>query len=130
MQTQNAQANQQVSYGTSARHGATNAAGSINSRELPQKDAGMSTSTETKNPDSTSSKLAEGASGLKGLATAVHGAGEAIRGNFNAAVDKTFDEPAGAAKNDAIAKKGEEQIDSGVVMGDRAAARVEGNPHI
>lgn len=40
----------------------------------------------------TSSKLKESASGVKGLAAAVHGAGEMIRGNINAGVDRAFND--------------------------------------
>jgi len=36
--------------------------------------------------------LKESASGAKGLVAAIHGAGEAIRGNFNAGVDRAFNE--------------------------------------
>lgn len=40
----------------------------------------------------TSSKIKESASGVKGLAAAVHGAGETIRGNVNATVDRAFND--------------------------------------
>jgi hypothetical protein len=41
---------------------------------------------------STGSKVKEMAHGVKGLFAAVHGAGENVRGSFNAGVDRTFNE--------------------------------------
>jgi hypothetical protein len=41
---------------------------------------------------STGSKVKEMAHGVKGLVAAVHGAGESVRGQFNAGVDHTFDQ--------------------------------------
>ena len=38
----------------------------------------------------TGAKVKESASGVKGLAAAVHGAGEALRGTFNKEVDRAF----------------------------------------
>jgi hypothetical protein len=38
----------------------------------------------------TGAKIKESASGVKGLVAAVHGAGEALRGNFNKEVDRAF----------------------------------------
>ncbi|KAH6616277.1 hypothetical protein C7974DRAFT_41662 [Boeremia exigua] len=43
----------------------------------------------------------------------VHGTGEAIRGNFNAAVDQAGGDRAGVEKNTAIASKGADEIDHG-----------------
>jgi len=61
----------------------------------------------------TSSKLKESASGVKGLAAAVHGAGEMIRGNINAGVDRAFNDKAGEAYNNVIATAGENEITTG-----------------
>lgn len=47
---------------------------------------------ETADNRSTGSKVKEMAQGVKGLVAAVHGAGESVRGNFNAGVDRTFHE--------------------------------------
>jgi len=62
---------------------------------------------------STGEKVRQGASGLKGLAATVHGAGEAIRGKFNSSVDQAFNEPTGVAKNNAIAQQGAGEMDTG-----------------
>ena len=42
-----------------------------------------------------------------------------MRGAMNAAVDKAFGHEAGAAKNEAIANKGEQEIQSGTLSGQR-----------
>jgi len=52
---------------------------------------GTTTGTTT-NTRSKGDILKESASGAKGLVAAIHGAGEAIRGNFNAGVDRAFNE--------------------------------------
>jgi hypothetical protein len=49
-------------------------------------------STGTEQTRSTGSKVKEMAHGVKGLFAAVHGAGEKARGDFNAGVDRTFNE--------------------------------------
>jgi hypothetical protein len=41
------------------------------------------------------------------------GAGEAIRGNINAAVDSAARDPEGVAKNEAIASRGADEMDRG-----------------
>lgn len=43
----------------------------------------------------------------------VHGTGEAIRGNFNAAVDDVAGDKTGAVKNKEIAQKGVDEWDRG-----------------
>ena len=43
----------------------------------------------------------------------VQGAGESLRGALNAAVDRTFGTEEGVEKNQNIARKGEQQIQSG-----------------
>lgn len=43
----------------------------------------------------------------------IQGTGESLRGNLNAAFDKTFGDEEGAAKNSAIAQQGEREISSG-----------------
>lgn len=72
-------------------------------REKGKKKKGKLTNqTSTYNPDShhhstaadtahhTGDKFHESASGLKGLVAAVHGAGESLRGNINAEIDRLF----------------------------------------
>jgi hypothetical protein len=51
--------------------------------------------------------------GVKGVAAAIHGVGEKIRGKFNKGVDDTFDESSGSAKNASIAREGDSEIASG-----------------
>ncbi|KAF9886060.1 hypothetical protein FE257_012117 [Aspergillus nanangensis] len=51
--------------------------------------------------------------GIKSVIAGIHGTGESLRGNLNAAFDKTFGDEEGAAKNAAIARRGEEEIASG-----------------
>ncbi|PCH07224.1 Hypothetical protein PENO1_013720 [Penicillium occitanis (nom. inval.)] len=53
------------------------------------------------------------AGGIKGVVAGIHGAGESIRGTFNAAVDRAFNEPEGVAKNEAIGREGEYEARSG-----------------
>lgn len=43
----------------------------------------------------------------------VQGAGESLRGALNAAVDRTFGTEEGVQKNQDVARKGEQQIQSG-----------------
>lgn len=62
---------------------------------------------------STGEKVHEGASGVKGIVAAVHGAGEALRGTFNREVDRAFHDKAGEIKNDQIAREGEAEITEG-----------------
>jgi len=69
-----------------------------------------STGTTTTAPPS---KIKESASSAKGILSAIHGAGESIRGNFNSAVDETFNEPLGVEKNNRVAQKGEAEIRKG-----------------
>ncbi|BCS07727.1 hypothetical protein AtubIFM55763_005854 [Aspergillus tubingensis] len=51
--------------------------------------------------------------GVKSAAAGIHGAGESLRGGLTAAVDKAFGHEEGAAKNSAIAREGEREIQSG-----------------
>jgi hypothetical protein len=43
----------------------------------------------------------------------VHGTGEAIRGEFNAAIDKAAGDKASATKNEEIAQRGVDEFDGG-----------------
>ncbi|PYI10600.1 hypothetical protein BO78DRAFT_305821 [Aspergillus sclerotiicarbonarius CBS 121057] len=51
--------------------------------------------------------------GVKSAAAGIHGAGESLRGGLNAAVDKAFGHEEGAARNAAIARGGEQEMQSG-----------------
>jgi len=68
-----------------------------------------STGTTTAPP----STIKESAASAKGLLSAVHGAGESIRGNFNSAVDETFNEPLGVEKNNRVVENGEAEMRKG-----------------
>ncbi|RHZ67944.1 protein dprC [Aspergillus thermomutatus] len=57
--------------------------------------------------------------GVRSAIAGIHGAGESLRGALNAAVDKAFGHEEGAAKNEAIANKGEQEIQSGTLAGQR-----------
>jgi len=72
-----------------------------------------STATGNTHPSSTGQKTQEAASGVKGLFAAAHGAGEKLRGEFNAGVDRTFDEKEGVAKNEAVARAGDGEMTTG-----------------
>jgi len=50
---------------------------------------------------------------VKGIAAAVHGAGEKIRGTFNKGVDDAFHENSGSAKNGSIASAGDNEMATG-----------------
>ncbi|ODM17218.1 hypothetical protein SI65_07617 [Aspergillus cristatus] len=52
--------------------------------------------------------------GIQNAYAGIHGAGESLRGALNAAVDRTFGSPEGVEKNQGIARKGEEEIRSGL----------------
>jgi len=49
-------------------------------------------------------------SDVKAAAKGVHGAGEAIRGTINRSVNEAFNDPAGQAKEQAVADKGMQEI--------------------
>ncbi|KAF2753371.1 hypothetical protein EJ05DRAFT_505013 [Pseudovirgaria hyperparasitica] len=54
---------------------------------------------------------------IKEGATKIHGLGEAIRGNFNQAVDGAFNEQEGVTKNAGIAAKGVDEVEDGKYRG-------------
>jgi hypothetical protein len=49
---------------------------------------------------------------IKGAVKGVHGAGEAIRGTFNQAVDTAFGDKAGEVKNKAVVEKGINEVEA------------------
>ncbi|KAL4893312.1 hypothetical protein BDV59DRAFT_178009 [Aspergillus ambiguus] len=51
--------------------------------------------------------------GIKSTLASIHGAGESLRGNLNAAVDQAVGDKEGVAKNAGIAQQGEREISSG-----------------
>jgi len=55
----------------------------------------------------------EAAKGIKGAFAAVHGAGEAIRGTINSAVDDVANDREGVAKNNQVAGSGLDEIETG-----------------
>ena len=88
------------------------------------------------NPTTTTSSANTGSkigSDIRSLASGIHGAGEAIRGTVNQAVDSTFHDKAGEAKNRNVALGGIEAVKAedrklGVQHGVKGGAGVdEGN---
>jgi len=53
------------------------------------------------------------ATGLKGVFAGIHGAGEALRGTVNSAVDEVAGDAHGKAKNDAVTVGGVNEMESG-----------------
>ncbi|ODQ50227.1 hypothetical protein SAICODRAFT_174024 [Saitoella complicata NRRL Y-17804] len=53
------------------------------------------------------------ASGVKGIAAAIHGAGEQLRGTFNSGVDAAFNDKEGVAKNEAVTQQGRNEVQTG-----------------
>ncbi|EEQ91471.1 uncharacterized protein BDCG_06591 [Blastomyces dermatitidis ER-3] len=51
--------------------------------------------------------------GIKSAVAGVHGLGENIRGNVNAAVDRAMKDPEGVRKNETIAIEGEREVETG-----------------
>ncbi|KAG0650323.1 hypothetical protein D0Z07_3027 [Hyphodiscus hymeniophilus] len=51
--------------------------------------------------------------GVKGVAAAVHGLGEKVRGTFNKGVDDAAHDSQGSAKNSSVANAGDSEIASG-----------------
>ncbi|OAX85534.1 hypothetical protein ACJ72_00072 [Emergomyces africanus] len=51
--------------------------------------------------------------GVKSTLAGVHGLGETIRGSANAAVDRGMKDPEGVRKNEAIAREGEREVETG-----------------
>jgi hypothetical protein len=49
---------------------------------------------------------------IKGAVKGIHGAGKAIRGTFNQAVDTAFSDKAGEAKNKAVAEKSINEVEA------------------
>ncbi|KAK2809074.1 hypothetical protein FQN50_004127 [Emmonsiellopsis sp. PD_5] len=50
---------------------------------------------------------------IKAAAAGIHGVGESLRGNANAAVDRAMEDPEGVRKNEAIAREGEREVQTG-----------------
>jgi len=77
---------------------------------------GPAVSTNYNNVERTSaadSNDSSGPKGVKGLAAAVHGVGEKIRGKFNGGVDETFNDDQGVAKSTSIASAGHSEMTTG-----------------
>ncbi|KAI5212908.1 hypothetical protein AUEXF2481DRAFT_81254 [Aureobasidium subglaciale EXF-2481] len=76
------------------------------------------TTTGAANPTTTSTttggnKGAEVGQGLKGLFAKGHGIGESIRGNINGAIDGFTGDNASLAKNEQVARGGEQEFRTG-----------------
>jgi len=56
--------------------------------------------------------------GVIGTTAGIHGVGESLRGTLNAAVDKAFGHQEGTERNQEIARKGEQEIQSGQFRGE------------
>ncbi|ODH14576.1 hypothetical protein ACO22_06547 [Paracoccidioides brasiliensis] len=66
--------------------------------------------------------------GIKSALAGIHGVGESIRGSVNAAVDRAMKDDEGARKNEAIAREGRRELETGKFS--RATkAREEGKEH-
>ncbi|RAL15603.1 protein dprC [Aspergillus homomorphus CBS 101889] len=90
----------------------THAAGGANTATTTT--AGPGTTTTTGAAGGQSARTGENVGrGVKSAAAGIHGAGESLRGGLNAAVDSAFGHDNGAAKNAAIADKGEREIQTG-----------------
>jgi len=79
--------------------------------------AGAHTTAQSTAPSHTEQKVNTAASGVGGVFAGLHGAGEKIRGEFNAGVDRAFNEPEGVVKNEGVARQGEGEIESGRFSG-------------
>jgi len=77
--------------------------------------------TQTSGGRGTNQGVKQAASSVGGVFAAVHGAGEKIRGEFNAGVDRTFNEPEGEVKNANVAAAGDREIDTGHFAGSTKA---------
>jgi len=64
-----------------------------------------------------SQRGAEAAGAIKSGLTGLHGAGEAIRGNVNQAIDSAFNDKEGTAKNQHVAERGLREMDDGQYRG-------------
>ena len=77
------------------------------SNQNPYGQSGMSTKT-----GNTSAGAGAGEK-VKNVLAGIHGAGEAIRGEIGASIDRTFNEPQGVQKNEQIAQQGQYEAQSG-----------------
>ncbi|KAK2748538.1 hypothetical protein FQN57_000672 [Myotisia sp. PD_48] len=66
--------------------------------------------------------------GIKDIAAGIHGAGEKIRGNVGAAVDRAANDPEGAAKNELVSDQGEREMKTGKFS--QATKEKEGLHHV
>ncbi|KAG9655942.1 hypothetical protein KCU98_g604, partial [Aureobasidium melanogenum] len=68
---------------------------------------------QTTTTSTSGTKGAEAGEGLKGLFAKGHGIGEAIRGNINGAIDGFTGDNASLAKNEQVARGGEQEFQTG-----------------
>ncbi|TVY39693.1 hypothetical protein LOCC1_G005385 [Lachnellula occidentalis] len=102
-------------YGSGTTHTTTP---STNTNTHTGNTLGTSTGTGTATgPTTTGQKSQSAASSVGGVVAGIHGAGEKLRGEFNAGVDRAFNEPQGAVKNQGVADAGEREIETGHFAG-------------
>ncbi|KAI4719227.1 hypothetical protein E4T48_04574 [Aureobasidium sp. EXF-10727] len=71
------------------------------------------TATNTTATSTSGTKGAEAGQGLKGMFAKGHGIGESIRGNINSAIDGFTGDDASLAKNEQVARGGEQEFQTG-----------------
>ncbi|KAH0357066.1 hypothetical protein KCU81_g807, partial [Aureobasidium melanogenum] len=71
------------------------------------------TSTQPTATSTSGNKGTEAGEGLKGLFAKGHGIGESIRGNINSAIDGFTGDDASLAKNEQVARGGEQEFQTG-----------------
>ncbi|KAI4738648.1 hypothetical protein E4T50_10872 [Aureobasidium sp. EXF-12298] len=71
------------------------------------------TATHTTATTTSGTKGAEAGQGLKGVFAKGHGIGESIRGNINSAIDGFTGDSASLAKNEQVARGGEQEFQTG-----------------
>ncbi|KAK6005557.1 hypothetical protein QM012_007199 [Aureobasidium pullulans] len=71
------------------------------------------TATQPTATSTSGTKGAEAGEGLKGIFAKGHGIGESIRGNINSAIDGFTGDSASMAKNEQVARGGEQEFQTG-----------------
>ncbi|CAD0085830.1 unnamed protein product [Aureobasidium mustum] len=74
---------------------------------------GTNPTTQSTATSTSGTKGAEAGEGLKGMFAKGHGIGESIRGNINSAIDGFTGDSASMAKNEQVARGGEQEFQSG-----------------
>lgn len=93
-------------------------------RETNTGSAGYAASEGSAGEKSVGASTAEGAGkGLRAAAAGLHGLGESIRGALNAATDRAFGHDESAARNEEVARRGEEEMRTGRLHTDSRATK-------